>query len=212
MDVSHPIRAAIPSLDGPVLEVVAGTTVALTARKIHRLCTTGSYSGVRKVLLRLVRQGILIADERGNATYFSANRDHLAWPAIESLARLRPALLAWLRERFEGWMVPAVHASLFGSTARGDGDEQSDIDVLAVRPDELDSTAEERWQVQLDALREGVRATTGNRCQVFEVTASGLREHVKARDPLITEWRRDAVHLAGADLGPLLRTLEGRPA
>jgi predicted nucleotidyltransferase len=205
MDVAHPVRTAIPTLDGRVLEVLAGTTAPLSTSEIHRLCGDGSYAGVRLVLLRLAEQGVAIADARRSATYFVANREHLAWPAIEILTGLRAALLDGLRVRIAAWTVPPIHASLFGSAARADGDAASDIDILFVRSGDIAAADEAIWETQIAELREWVHAATGNRCGPFSITLGRLDEHLAARDPLVEAWRRDGIALAGDDIGTLIR-------
>src|ERR1035437_3462256 len=89
MDVSHPIRSVIPTLDAPVLEVLAGTTRGLSGREIHRLSSSGSLTGIQLVLARMVNQGLVTAEEHTSVTLYVANREHLAWPAIEQLAGIR---------------------------------------------------------------------------------------------------------------------------
>jgi predicted nucleotidyltransferase len=46
------------------------------------------------------------------------------------MAEARVRLVGQLRETIGGWRVPAAHASLFGSAARGDDREESDLDLL----------------------------------------------------------------------------------
>jgi predicted nucleotidyltransferase len=206
MDVSHPIRAVVPTLDGPVLEVLARTTSPLTGREVHRLLGIGSLNGVRLALSRLVRQGLVRVEERAAAYFYLANRDHLAWPAVETLAGIRHSLVERLREELRSWVLQPSHASMFGSTARGDGDDGSDIDILLIRPDQVGED-DSPWADQVDRLRDLVQAWTGNHCQVFQLDLARLSEHVSAQDPLIGEWRRDAVKLAGEDLRVILRRL-----
>jgi len=206
VDVAHPIRAVVPTLDGPVLEVLARTTRPLTGREVHRLAGTGSPNGVRLALARLAEQGLVHAEERAKAVFYLVNRGHLAWPAVEILAGLRRTLLDRLRAEFGSWPCKPVHASLFGSAARGDGDASSDIDVLLVRPDGVGED-ESPWADQVDRLRGQVQAWTGNHCQPFQVDLPRLIEHLRARDALVEAWLRDAVTLAGPDLRALLRRL-----
>jgi predicted nucleotidyltransferase len=206
MNLAHPIRAVVPTLDGPVLEVLVGTTLPLTGREIHRLAGTGSPNGVRHVLARLTEQGLVHAEERARAVFYVANRDHVAWPAVELLTSLRRALLDRLRAEVRSWRVKPVHASLFGSAARTEGGDQSDVDVLLVRPDEVEED-QAPWADQVDRLRHQVWAWTGNRCQAFQVDLVRLAEHVRVRDPLIDAWLRDAITLAGPDLRAILRRL-----
>lgn len=207
MDVAHPIRSVVPTLDGPVLEVLARTSQALSGREVHMLAAVGSPTGVRRVLSRLVDQGLVSADERPAATYYRANRKHLAWPAVEALADLRNRLLNRLRRDVRSWHVPPVHASLFGSTARGDGDVHSDIDVLVIRPAGVNED-DSPWAEQVDRLRARVREWTGNRCQPLQVDLERLTEYVRAGDALVDEWRRDAINIFGDDLHVVLRRVQ----
>jgi hypothetical protein len=206
MDVAHPIRAVVPTLDGPVLEVLAGTSHPLTTLEIHRLTGVGSSMGVRLVLERLASQGVALADHRRNAIYYTANRDHLAWPAVEILARLRLALRERLAAEIGLWPIRPIHTSMFGSAARAVGDVSSDIDILLVKPD-LPSGDDEPWEDQVDRLRARVTALTGNRCQAFAVTVDRLAEHVNAADPIVAAWLTDGIHLAGDQLSTIIEAL-----
>ncbi|PZF83612.1 nucleotidyltransferase domain-containing protein [Jiangella anatolica] len=202
MDVALPIRSVISTLDGPVLSVLARTTRPLTGREVQQLAGVGSPNGIRLALARLVHQGVVRADERAAAVFYQANRDHLAWPAVEILTSLRRTLLARLRAEFEAWQEQPTHASLFGSAARGDGDADSDIDILLVEPDHHDETI---WLEQIDQLRQRVETWTGNQCQVYTLAVARLAEHVAAGDPLVDGWLRDSVALAGASLQDVVR-------
>jgi predicted nucleotidyltransferase len=206
VDLKNPIHAVVPTLDGPVLEVLARITRPLSGREVHRLARRGSPNGIRLALARLAEQGVVNAEQRSTAVYYTANRDHLAWPAVETLTSVRRTLLERLRAELKSWQPAAIHASLFGSAARGDGDAASDIDLLLVRPDEIaedDSPCAE----QVDRLRHHVVSWTGNRCHAFQVDRERLVEHVQANDPLIDSWLRDAITLAGPDLRHTLRHL-----
>ncbi len=210
VDVAHPVRGIIPTLDAPVLEVLAGTTRRLSGREVHRLAGTGSVRGVQLVLARLVGQGLVSAEEHTGATLYAANRAHLAWPALEALVGLRRRLLERIRDTVAGWGIPSLHVSLFGSAARGDGDAGSDIDLLVVRPDVV-GEGNEAWEAQLDALREAVTAWTGNRCQAFALDSARLAAHVVADDPLVEGWLRDGILLAGEPLRTLVDGLSAGP-
>jgi predicted nucleotidyltransferase len=87
------------------------------------------------------------------------NRDHLAAPTVAALAQLRATLLKTLVDEIGSWDRAPVHASLFGSAARGDGGLTSDLDVLLVHADDHD--VDPRWAHQLstsgERLRDAVR-------------------------------------------------------
>lgn len=209
MDVAHPIRVVCPTLEGPVLEVLSRTKRPLTGLEVHRLAGSGSPNGVRLALGRLARQGLVNAEERAAAVFYVGNRDHLAWPAVELLTGLRRNLLDRLRAELRDWRPRPVHASLFGSAARGDGDAGSDIDILVIRPETVGED-ESPWSDQVDRLRDQVRAWSGNNCQVFQVDPSRLAQHVRARDRLVEDWLRDGITVAGPDLRAILPDYEVR--
>jgi len=207
MDLGHPISSIAPPLVARVLEVLSGTTRPLAGREIGKIIGEGSPNGVWKALNRLEEQGVVLADHRSRATYYVANREHLAWPAIETLTLLRGELTARIGREVERWEIAALHASIFGSTARGDADQKSDVDLLLVQPGNLDDADAEAWEAQVASLRDAVRRWTGNRCQTFVVNTSRLGEHVQARDPLVGVWLRDEVLLSGTPIGDLVEAI-----
>jgi predicted nucleotidyltransferase len=206
MDLGRPIADIVPSLDGPVLQALARTTRPLTGREVHRLAGVGSEAGVRKVLDRLARHGLVHVTRAGPALLYVANRDHIAWAAVEVLARLRETLLERLRAEFQTWRHKPVTAALFGSAARGDGTVTSDIDLLLVRAQGIDNEPIDRgeWQDQLEKLREQVTVWTGNHCQIYELDEEEFAVHVHTGERIVDEWKRDAILLYGEPLNRLV--------
>ncbi len=174
MHLARPFAAIIPTLDGEVLVVLAGTTRPLTGRDVAKLVKRGSQAGVNRALRRLVEHGVVEAQEAGAAILYSLNREHLAAPAVSSLADLRGELVRRLRQSFQVWKTRPLHASLFGSAARGDGKTSSDIDVFVVRPSGIDEN-DRRWREQLDQLARDVRRWTGNQLGLAEVSKRDVR-------------------------------------
>lgn len=205
MDVSAPYRAVIPSLDGHVLMALARLAAPVTGRRVHRLTGVGSEAGVRKVLTRLEEHGLVRVTKAGSALLYEAHRAHVAWPAVLDLANLRSEVVARMRREIEAWPTPPRSVAVFGSAARGDGDTASDIDVAVIRRRQTEP--DDEWQAQLDRLREQVTEWTGNRCQVYELSTEELEQHVAAGEPIVDEWRRDALTVAGADLRRLVADL-----
>ena len=60
MDLSFPLATIAPTLDAGVLQVLAATTAGCSAAEVHRRLGRGSDEGVRKVLARLVEQGVVL--------------------------------------------------------------------------------------------------------------------------------------------------------
>jgi predicted nucleotidyltransferase len=208
VDLTRPITAVVATLDGPVLQTLARTTRPLTGRQVHQLSSTGSEAGVRRVLDRLVTQGLVHATRSGQALLYVANREHLAWPAVEKLTTLRETFLDRLRASFRSWPIKPVAAALFGSAARGDGTVDSDIDVLVVGPQS--GGGNDQWQEQLDSLREQVSAWTGNRCQIYDLNMAEFDTHVYRGESIVAEWKRDAVPLYGDTIAKLVTAAANR--
>lgn len=206
MDLSEPIRSAIPTLDGPVLRVLARTDDALTGLEVHRRARRGSADGIRRALQRLTRQGLVHAEAKGPSLLYRLNRRHLAAPAVEALAQLSVELRDKVTWQVRDWDPPAVHVSLFGSAARGDGDERSDIDLLIIRAEDV-SSQEPAWVAQLTDLARAIRQWTGNQAQLLEFAVDEFEAASRRREPLLAELRREAITLHGPDVSRLLRSI-----
>jgi predicted nucleotidyltransferase/biotin operon repressor len=205
VDVARPYTAISPSVDTAVLIVLAGSSAPRSGREIARR-TGRSKTGVQHVLERLVDQGIVERLPTGNAHLYSLNRDHLLARAVELMANTHTELIRRLRDMIDSWQIPAVHASLFGSTARGDGDARSDIDLLIVGPADPD-VATEPWRAQIDALAENVRRWTGNNAGIVEISEADLPRLAEEQPPILAELRSDAIRIAGKPTRTLLREL-----
>lgn len=203
MDLAQPYKSMIPTLDGEVLTVLAGTTQPLTGREVARLANQGSQKGIQIALNRLVEQGSVHAQHAGAALLYTLNRDHLVAPAVEVIAGIRGELMRRLRTTIENWFVVPVHASLFGSAARGDGNTTSDIDLLIVRSDKVDPE-DPVWQAQIDNLANSVFSWTGNRAGIVEVPREAIDKLLTNEHPLVKELRSDAINLFGIKITTLL--------
>jgi DNA-binding transcriptional ArsR family regulator len=204
MDVARPYAAVASGIEGEALMVLAGTTAPLTGRQIARLVRRGTSPSVSAALERLTAQGIVHRQQAGRAYLHTLNRDHVAAPAVVLLADLRSELLRRLRDTFERWDPAAVHASMFGSAARADGDAESDIDLLVVRPAGIDQE-DSRWRAQLDALNDAVYAWTGNHAGVIELGEADLEQLRRDPPAIVGDLRADGIDLAGVSVRDLLK-------
>lgn len=219
MDLSDPTRAVTPTLDGPVLAVLAAAGHPMTVGEIAKLVVRGSEIGVRRCLARLVDEGIVKSTEMGRNRVHELNREHLAAPVAELLAKLRPELFGRIRAELSKWRPKPYYACVFGSAARADGGPTSDIDLLLVHapfpgdpkppkqkrisdslmqmfstPPPVVSSEAKRWPAQIELLREKVRSWTGNPVQVVDLSWAEWVTH--RGDPgLFDEMRRDAIEV-----------------
>ncbi|MDA8311079.1 MAG: nucleotidyltransferase domain-containing protein [Actinomycetota bacterium] len=147
------------------------------------------------------------------------NREHLAAPVAELLAKLRPELFSRIRAELSKWRPKPYYACVFGSAARADGGTTSDIDLLLVHapfpgdpkppkqkrigdslmqmfstPPPVVASEAKRWPAQIERLREKVRGWTGNPVQVVDLSWAEWVTH--RGDPgLFDEMRRDAIEV-----------------
>jgi predicted nucleotidyltransferase len=150
------------------------------------------------------------------------NRDHVAAPIAVLLAGLRLELWSRLRRELGGWRPRPTYACVFGSAARGDGDAESDIDLLLVHPPfpgetdprrsagglgavaglaaeliaaPMTERQAARWSQQADQLHGLVRGWSGNPLQVVDVSGDEWADHRRRGTALFEEISRDAVEL-----------------
>jgi hypothetical protein len=194
----------LPKTDGQVLSVLAGTTRPLGGREVARLAGV-SQNGAWKALGRLVDQGIVVAQPAGGRSIlYTLNRDHIAAEPIIALTRLRSILIERLKEHLGGWEVEPIHASIFGSAARADGDTESDIDVLVIRPQDVDEE-DERWRSQIDSLAAAVHSWTGNHAGIAEISERELARLRREGPPVIENVNADGITLVGDEPSSLFR-------
>lgn len=186
MDVSSPSSSVIPSLDGAVLSALAGTTAPLNLSTVHKLAGRGSLSGVRLVLVRLLETGVVLEVPGG----YALNRDHVATPAVELLAHLWGEVFNRIRDHVAEWSDPPRLVGIFGSAARRDGGEDSDIDLVVVS--DANDASEDGAE-----LAANVERWTGNATHVITVGSRDLRRMRRAREAVLAEWERDLVVIAG---------------
>lgn len=203
MDFSTPISTVIPSLDGPVLQVLARTDRMLSGRQVHAEARAGSVAGVRLVLQRLASTGLVHVDEAGTSLLYRLNRSHLAAQAVELLANLRATFADTLAANIASWRIPPLHASLYGAAAHGEGGLTSDVALVLIRSDEV-ATDNRLWEEQVGGLMSDIVELTGNPVDVDELSLRDLSNHHRAAAPVVEEWLDHPTILYGPPLQVLL--------
>ncbi len=193
MELSRPLSTVTPTLDGDVLTVLARHDVTFTTGQLHRVLTRHSEEGIRKVLQRLAKQGVVQSDRVGNAFSYRLNRDHLAAEHIIGLAGLQETLLNRLQVRLASWNVPPVYAAVFGSAVHGSMTVDSDLDLLLVRPDD---TPDALWDTQVDDLMSNVTRWIGNDARSLQFTATELATHAD-EEPVLHNEAYSAILIGG---------------
>lgn len=135
------------------------------------------------------------------------NREHLAAGAIVELVMIRERMLRAIEDEIALWKIAPLHASLFGSAARGEGDMHSDLDLFLVRPK---GESEEEWEEQKYTSGVRLRVKIGNPVSWFDISVTELKRAVRASEPIIAEWKKDSICLSGRLLPELLRQMRGK--
>lgn len=214
MLLSDPARTICPTLDGPVLSVLAATARPMSGRRVAALAGA-SHSATIAVLERLVGAGVVDADRHSGVTLYVGNPDHVAWPAVQALARLRRAVLDRLASHLASWAVAPLAAVVVGALAAGPlpappgsrrgrarpEDVVESLELVLVSPDRPGPA----WAERVDALPALVRRWTGNRCVLHLLDRTALDRLTWDGDPRLADWRRDGVPV-GPTLDDVLQT------
>ncbi len=204
MDFSHPFRVMTPTLDGPVLRVLARTTQPMTRQQVAGLAGQASEAGVRKVLRRLAEQGVVIEQRIGTHYTYVANREHILWPAVEVIMSAADRLDSRIREHVESWEVPALSVELFGSVATGTSTAESDVDLMIYRPHLADDKLQ-LWEGQVTELRMAIERWTGNPCEILEIDSLMLVEMKAEDEPVL---RAPRVPISGLNITAALPSVQ----
>jgi len=163
-----------------LLSTLAQLETAVTVRALARHAGV-SAQGALRVVNQLQDSGIVEVEPAGSALMVALNREHLAVEPLAALVRTRGRLIGRLAEELENWSGLAG-AWLFGSTARGDGGHQSDVDLLLVSSSGVD---DDGWAEASTQLRYRVRRLTGNEAHLTEYSRRDFARLVRERSPLV---------------------------
>ena len=184
MDYVNPLEGLIPGVQGRVLTVLARTEAELTMRSVAELAGV-SANQATVVLNRLVRLGLVERRDVGAAALVRLVRENEAARSVLSLVDLRQGVLARLAGEARKIRPAPACLVVFGSFARGDAHENSDIDVLAVPPSEA-QVDHGRWMAALGQWSDRAARIAGNPVNLLEATMDELPKLVRReREP----WR-----------------------
>ncbi len=138
---------------------------------------------------------------------YRLNRQHLLVPALMSAMNVRRELLDRMTTAVGRLEPTPLHVSLFGSLARREGTEHSDIDLLIVTSEDVDESA--RWHDQMRGLEDQVLAWTGNRLETLVFSANHLGFLADAGESVVEAFRNEALTIYGPEFHTLLEETRG---
>lgn len=168
-----------PGAQGRALAVLAETTAELNLRTIAQLAGI-SQAQASRLLPDLVALGVVERREVPPASLFRLVPEHVASRALLALARSTDTVLDDMGRLAGALPQPPVSVIVFGSFARREAEVESDIDVVVVRPAEIDEDDDE-WSASLEAWRRDVARLTGNTVEVLEVSADAAATRLAGR-------------------------------
>ncbi len=189
----------MPGAQGRVLAVLAETTAELNLRTIAQLAGI-SQAQASRLLPGLVALGVVERREVPPASLFQLVPEHIASQALLALARSTDTVLDEMGRLAGALPHPPVSVIVFGSLARREAEAGSDIDVVMVRPAEVDDDA---WSASLEAWRREVRLLAGNPVEVLEVSADEAATKLAGRSQVWVDIRREGRVLHGFGIDEL---------
>lgn len=201
MDFAHPIEAVFPGAPGRVLAVLVDTTAELNLRTLARLAGV-SLAQASRVLPPLVELGLVERREVPPSSQFRLVRSNVAARAVIALAHSREAVLESIGNSAVRVSTPPASVIVFGSFARGDAGHDSDLDVVVVRPNDVDQD-DETWGASIEEWRSQARAITGNSVEVLEVSRHEARSRLASEGSLWRDIWRDGIVVHGLNLRQL---------
>lgn len=172
----------------------------MTGRQVASVTGVGTAANVRRALLKLVDTGLVIDRATPAATYYSANREHLLWPAVEVCLAARDELIRRMT-MLRSIAPDGTGLWLYGSVARGASDASSDVDVCVVFLNDAPQALKDELE---NAVRTGIELWTGNRAEIVALERRDIHAMRTAGDPFIDSLEREAITVFGpvpAELG-----------
>lgn len=186
MLLNEPFGGLLPGARGAVLSTLMRTDARLTGRQVHALVSDRhSLWSVQEALKAWVQLGVVNTEIVGRAVLHTINEDHYTVTPLRSLLDPITALTRTAAQ-IVGDDVEAV--IVFGSVARGEAKEGSDIDLAVITQSE--------WDCRVD-LEDAVRKRLGNDCDVLVFTAKDFTSLAAAHEPVVDEILVDGIPLIG---------------
>ena len=207
VDFVRPIEAVVPGAQGRLLAVLVETTAELNLRTVAHLAGI-SQAQASRLLPDLVALGVVERREVPPASLFRLVPEHVASRALLALARSTDAVLDEMGRLASALPQPPASVIVFGSFARREADLDSDLDVVVVRPTEIDED-DDRWSASIETWRHDVQRLTGNPVEVLETTPDETASKLAGRSPLWADIRRDGRVVHGLSIDELREATVG---
>lgn len=176
----------------------------LNLREVAQLSAV-SPAQASRILPGLVDLGVVERREVPPSSQFRLVREHTAARSLISLAHATDNVLGEIGRMASAMPNPPASVIVFGSFARREARTDSDIDVLVVRPTDIDED-DEGWANQLDDWRNGVGRLTGNAVEIVEYSPAEIETRLDEGSDLLRQVSTDGLLILGSDLASYRRS------
>jgi predicted nucleotidyltransferase len=143
-------------------------------------------ANLSRELRRLEHEGLFISDHKGNQKHFRLNRGYPLYVEIRGIVAKTIGAIGKLKAAL-GRIVGIEDAQLYGSFARNQQDQASDIDILIIGKPEM-ADLEEALRTLERHLRREINYTL--------LTRDELESRLKKNDAFITNvWQDERINL-----------------
>ncbi len=201
MDYTRPVQALIPGAQGQILGVLAETTAQLNLTTLSRLAGV-SLAQASRVLPELVHLGLVERVEAPPSALFRLMDESLAGRLVRSMTELRLAALGAIGDFSALQKSRPELVIVFGSFARGQADADSDLDIVIVRPADVEDS-DSAWAGSIVSLSQDIARALGNPVNILEVGANDLERRLKSRSEVWRSIRSEGVVVYGDAPGNL---------
>lgn len=104
---------------------------AFYMNQIMRSIKSGS-GAVQRELKIMTEAGIIVREKKGNLIYYRANSNSSIFNELKSIVRKTFGVAHVIRESLAGMANKIKVAFIFGSVARNEDEQRSDIDIMAI--------------------------------------------------------------------------------
>lgn len=206
MNTGEPTDIVLPRATAAVFRVLVGADASFSIRQLARVAGVSAPRAV-EIVNHASERGLILVEQAGRSRMCRFNREHLAAGALIELVTIRERMLRAIEDEIGSWRIAPLHASLFGSAARGDGNTNSDLDLLLVRPK---GQPEEEWEEQKYTSGVRLRVKIGNPVSWFDISLTEMKRALRVSEPIIAEWKKDSICLSGSPIWDLLRQVRGK--
>ena len=195
MDYTRPVQTLIPGAQGQILGVLAETTAQLNLTTVSRLAGV-SLAQASRVLPELVRLGLVERVEAPPSALFRLMDENLVGRLVRSMTDLRNLALRAVGDCSALQKPRPKLVIVFGSFARGDADGDSDLDVVIVRPADIDDS-DAAWSESIVTLNQYLARAVGNPVNILEVGANELERRIRSHSELWRSIRKEGIVVYG---------------